>query len=162
MGRIAAPFGVQGWLKVLPSTAAPDTLLSHREWWLRPRGADWQKRALQSGKPHGNTLIVHLSGLTDREAAATLAGADIGVPRSSLPAEGANEVYFADLVGLAVRNRQGELLGRVAAVQEYGAHPVLRVEDGEGEARLIPFVSAYVDAVDRKAGVVEVDWQRDY
>jgi 16S rRNA processing protein RimM len=84
------------------------------------------------------------------------------VPRSSLPAPGSNEVYFADLVGLAVRNRQGELLGRVAAVQEFGAHPVLRVEDGEGGARLIPFVSAYIDSVDVKAGVVEVDWQRDY
>ena len=165
MGRIAAPYGVKGWLKVLPLTADPDALLSYRDWWLRRRGDDdagWHKCTLESGKPHGKTLLVQLAGLVDREAAAVFAGGDVGVARSALPAAGANEVYFADLVGLEVRNRQGEPLGRVAAVQEFGAHPILRVEDSEGAARLIPFVTAYVDEVDMAARRIDVDWQKDY
>ena len=37
MGRVAAPYGVHGWVKVLPLTAAPETLLAHRQWWIRKR-----------------------------------------------------------------------------------------------------------------------------
>lgn len=163
MGRIAAPYGVKGWLKVLPMTSAPDTLLAHPEWWLRRRGeqGQWTRCTLESGRPHGNTLIAQLSGLADREAAAQFAGGDVGVARSALPAPEADEIYWSDLLGLAVWNRQGECLGEVTAVQEYGAHPVLRVEDG-GASRLIPFVAAYVDAVDVEARRIDVDWQKDY
>jgi len=168
MGRVVAPYGVKGWLKVVPSTAEQDTLLSHREWWLRPRGegSEWRRFVLEEGRPHGNTLIARVAGLPDREAAAPYSGGDVGVARSALPAAADDEVYWADLVGLAVWNRQGEKLGTVAAVQEFGAHPVLRVQReemrDEGPPMLIPFVEAYVDAVDLAAGRIEVDWGKDY
>jgi 16S rRNA processing protein RimM len=164
MGRVVAPYGVKGWLKVAPATAELDTLLSHKEWWLRARGerSEWRRYALEEGRPHGSTLVVRVAGLDDREAAAQFAGGEIGVAREALPAAGDDEVYWADLVGLAVWNRQGEKLGTVAAVQEFGAHPVLRVEHGEGTPRLIPFVEAYVDAVDLAGGRIEVDWGKDY
>jgi 16S rRNA processing protein RimM len=163
MGRIVAPYGVKGWLKVLPSTAERETMLSHKEWWLRPRGerGDWRCCTLEEGRPHGSALIVRIAGLDDREAAAAYSGGDVGIARTALPAAGDNEVYWADLLGLEVRNRQGESLGTVAAVHDFGAHPVLRIEHGEG-TRLIPYVEAYVDAVDLEAGRIDVDWQKDY
>jgi len=164
MGRVAGPYGVKGWLKILPLTAGAETLLSYPQWWLRRRGneTDWLACALQAGRTHGNTLLVQLAGLADREAAAIYAGGDVGVARSALPAAREGEVYWADLVGLAVVNREGESLGRVVAVQDYGAHPVLQVKDGDDAARLIPFVAAYVDSVDVPAGRIEVDWRKDY
>jgi 16S rRNA processing protein RimM len=100
--------------------------------------------------------------VADREAAATLNGAEIGVPRSALPAPAENEYYLADLVGLDVVNRQGERLGQVAAVEEFGAHPVLRVVDAGGASRRIPMVDAYVDGIDAEARRIDVDWQADY
>jgi len=53
MGRIVAPYGVKGWLKVVPSTAERETLLSHKEWWLRPRGegSEWRHCTLEEGRP---------------------------------------------------------------------------------------------------------------
>lgn len=163
MGRVAAPYGVKGWVKVLPLTAEPATLLSHAQWWVRRRGdTQWQVRALESGRQHGATLLAQLAGLADREAAAALAGADVGVPRTALPAPEEDEYYWADLTGLAVVNRQGVALGVVREVAEFGAHPVLRVEDGSGAQRLIPFVAAYVDGVDLPGKRIEVDWQPEY
>lgn len=165
MGRIAAPYGVKGWVKVQPLTSEPETLLGYAQWWLRRRGGEgaWQAHTLESGRQHGATLLAQLSGLPDREAAARLAGAEIGVPRSALPPVAEDEYYWADLVGLAVVNREGVVLGEVAAIDDYGAHPVLRVaklqEKGE---LLIPFVEAYVDRVDAAGRRIEVDWQPDY
>jgi 16S rRNA processing protein RimM len=164
MGRIAAPYGVKGWIKVLPMTSAPETLLTYPRWWVRKRGAGalWQAHVLETGKQHGATLLAQLSGLADREAAAMLSGGDVGVPRTALPPASAGEVYFADLVGMTVTNRQGLALGKVAAVKEFGAHPVLHVPGDDGVERLIPFVGAYVDAVDTEARRIDVDWQPDY
>jgi len=165
MGRVAAPYGVKGWVKVQPLTAAPEALLGYPQWWVRRRGGEgaWQAHTLESGRQHGATLLAQLSGLPDREAAALLSGAEIGVPRSALPPVAEDEYYWADLVGLAVVNREGVVLGEVAAIEDYGAHPVLRVaklqEKGE---LLIPFVEAYVDRVDTAGRRVEVDWQPDY
>ena len=164
MGRVAAPYGVKGWLKILPLTSAPETLLTYAQWWIRRRGADgpWHSLALVSGRQHGATLLAQLSGLSDREAAAQWSGGDVGVEKSALPPAGEGEYYWADLVGLAVINRQGTALGQVVAVAEYGAHPVLRIVAEGGAARLIPFVDAYIDAVDIDGRRIDVDWQRDF
>jgi 16S rRNA processing protein RimM len=58
MGRVAAPYGVHGWVKVLPLSAAPETLLSHRQWWIRKRDDDgpWQRRTLSQAKGRATLL----------------------------------------------------------------------------------------------------------
>jgi len=170
MGRVAAPWGIKGWVKALPLTQSLETLLEFKEWWLRRRDGEWQRHALVEGRPHGATLLACLSGLPDREAAAMWSGADIGVDRAALPVPAPGEMYWADLVGLDVINREGVPLGTVVAVNEFGAHPVLRVElagsvpagTAPSQQRLIPFVDAYVDSVDRGEGRIIVDWQPDY
>ena len=59
-------------------------------------------------------------------------------------------------------NRQALVLGRVEAVEDFGAHPVLRVRGDDGGTRLIPFVASYVDDVDTANARIDVDWQPDY
>ena len=169
MGRVIAPYGVKGWVKVHAYTEDRTTLLDYAAWWIRPRAGSavgsggWREYGVETSREHGATLIAQLVGIGDREAAATLKGADIGVPRAALPAAEGNEIYYTDLVGLEVMNRQGVRLGIVATVQDFGAHPVLCVADeGTASERMIPFVAAYVDGVDVAAGRIDVDWQLDY
>ncbi len=163
MGRIVAPFGVQGWVKVRPFTAAPDGLLDYGTWWLRRAGErDWAMRRVLNGRMHGATLLAEIEGIGTRDGALAVKGADVGVPRTALPTPGPGEIYWTDLTGLAVVNRSGVMLGCVAGVHDNGAHPVLRVgTEGQGE-RLIPFVAACVDRVDLAAGRIEVDWEAEY
>jgi 16S rRNA processing protein RimM len=82
--------------------------------------------------------------------------------RVPTPAEG--EFYWVDLIGLTVLNRDGSALGTVVGLIETGPHCVLRVDPGQPEAQevLIPFVDAYVDAVDMAARRITVDWHSDY
>jgi 16S rRNA processing protein RimM len=167
MGRILAPHGIRGWVKVQPVSESPDTLLDHAAWWVRPPGAPaWREMRRTAGRMHSGVLLVGLAGVATREEARSLRGAEVGVPRATLPRTKKDEIYWVDLEGLAVVNRQGVALGAVAEVVAHGAHPLLRVmragENGTGTDRLIPYVPAIVVRVDLDARRIEVDWGEDY
>ena len=162
MGEVLAAYGVRGWIKIRPFTASPDGLVPYRTWWLKRREG-WRAFAVAEIRRHGDAVVARLEGLATREDAAPWQGAEVAVPRSALPVAEAGEVYLADLEGLAVVNRRGATLGRVAGHLETGVHPVLRVVD-EAKPRgevLIPFVPEYVDAVDLAGGRIRVDWPED-
>jgi 16S rRNA processing protein RimM len=159
MGRVAAPFGVKGWVRIQVFTEALDSLLDYPTWWVGREG-DWHERQVEEADVHGRTLVARLAGCDDREAAAALAGAQVAVTRDALPEPEAGEYYWRDLQGLRVANLQGEELGTVSHLLETGAHDVLVVE-GDRE-RLIPFVDAYVVKVDLARGELVVDWGADF
>jgi 16S rRNA processing protein RimM len=163
MGRVAAPHGVRGVIKVQPLCADPSTLLRFEHWWLRRRDADpWSPHRVVASRLQSGMVAAELEGVTTREAAAALRGATIGVPRELLPALADDEYYRADLVGMAVVNRSGRALGSVAEFLDSGAHPILRVAREDGGERLIPWVSHYIDRVDVAARRVDVDWAEDF
>jgi len=66
-------------------------------------------------------LVVKVLGIETREAASSLTGREIFVPRDRLPAPSADEFYYDDLVGLEAVSVDGRAVGRVAAVSSYGA-----------------------------------------
>jgi 16S rRNA processing protein RimM len=167
MGQVLLPYGVHGWLRIRPHTAAPDGLLQFTSWWLQPAGGgEWRSAVPLGGKLHGDALLVQLVGVESREAALALKGYAVGVARAALPRAAAGEIYQADLVGLEVVNRAGVVLGRVVEVADFGAHPLLRVTRSgpavTGEERLIPYVAAVIDAVDLQERRIVVDWGEDY
>jgi 16S rRNA processing protein RimM len=160
MGRVTAPFGVKGWFKVYTLTGRPDNLCDYPVWWLRSDG-DWRETKVVAAKVQGNTLVAQLAGIDSREAAAELRGFEIGVPRDEFPAAASGEFYWADLIGLRVVNQAQDEFGRVARIVETGANDVLVVQDGKQEI-LIPFIASAILKVDVAAGVIAVDWSRDY
>jgi 16S rRNA processing protein RimM len=160
MGRVAAPYGVKGWIKVAPFTAAPDALARFGRWWIGgPDG--WEEVEITEARRHGASVIAQLAGCGDRDQAANLRGREVAVARESLPAPAQDEYYWADLVGLEVVNAERESLGKVTELFSNGAHDVMRVGAGKGE-RLVPFVPAVVRKVDLAGGRIEVDWGLDW
>ena len=159
MGRIAAPFGVKGWIRIKPNTAAPGNLLAYPSWWVGREG-DWRETAVAEAKVQGRAVIARLEGCDDRDAAAALRGKSVAVPRAALPRPQSGEYYWADLIGLKVTNTAGQELGQVTGVLQTGANDVLVVQ-GERE-RLIPFIATVMREVDPEAGVVRVDWSAEY
>ena len=159
MGRISAPFGVKGWVKVRPHTAATHNLLAYRTWWVGREGG-WREIAVGEARVHGRTVVARLEGCDDRDAAAALRGISVAVPRAALPRTQSGEYYWADLIGLAVVNGSAQALGRITGVLQTGANDVLVVA-GERE-RLIPFIAEVIRDVDLAAGVMRVEWDADY
>jgi 16S rRNA processing protein RimM len=92
-----------------------------------------------------------------RDAAEALRGIDLYVERDRLPAAAEGEFYYADLIGLAAVDPQGNRVGEIVAVQNYGAGDLLELRlAGQGQTELIPFTDAYVPEVDIAAKRVVV------
>lgn len=161
MGRIVAPYGVKGWVRIEPYSAVPDSLSSYPSWWVGREG-DWREmRVAQSVLQHGTSLVARFEGCVERDAALALKGSEVALERGALPQNASNEYYWADLVGLKVVNLQDEALGVVAGLFENGAHAVMRVVDGETE-RLLPFVDQVVRRVEMAEGRIRVEWELDW
>jgi len=158
LGRVGAPFGVRGWVKVFSYTDPPEGIASYREWDV-VRGSHARRAVVLEWKRAGRAIAVHLDGLETRADAQALTGAEVRVERSALPAPAPGQYYWHDLIGLEAFNRDGQPLGRVDGVLELPAHPVL-VLHGERE-RLVPLVPQRLGAVDLAAGRLTLDWHPD-
>lgn len=169
LGRIVAPFGIQGWVKIHPFGDDPASWRKLPQWWLcrddKAPDAQWKQYTLTACRPHGKSLVAALAEVADRNAAEAIDGFFIAAPREALPQPAEGEYYWGDLVGLDVVNEADETLGTVSGLLSTGAHDVLQVRDGEGKGaveRLIPFVAAYVLDVDLSARRIRVSWQKDW
>jgi 16S rRNA processing protein RimM len=158
LGHVAGVYGVRGWVKVFSETDPIGNILDYSPWFL---GEEEAPRAVAEGKRHGKGLIVRLAGCADRDQAAALVGRQISVDRGRLPPPASDEIYWADLEGLAVETVGGEALGEVRRLFSTPGNDVL-VVDGDRE-RLIPFLwDRVVKDVDLEKRVIRVDWDPDF
>lgn len=159
LGRISGLYGVKGWVKVYSHTSPLGNILKYPKWYLKIENS-WQEYQLAAGKPHGKGIIAKLTGIDDRDVAATLIDTDIAIPRDQLPELGKNEFYWIDLEGIKVITIEGVELGRLDHLFETGANDVIVVK-GERQ-RLLPYIDQVVKRVDLDAGIMEVDWDPEF
>ncbi len=156
VARIAAPYGIKGWIRIASFTSPPENLL-HYAPWLTRSGDGWQELNVDQSRAHGKNFVAHVAGCDDRNAAELLTGREIAVPSHVLPATEPDEYYWKDLVGLEVVNREGHHIGPVLRLIETGANDVLVVQGAQRE-HLIPFRKEVVVQVVLEKGQIEVDW----
>lgn len=157
MGRVRAPHGLKGWVKIQPFTQEIEGLLDYPEWWLGTAG-NWQQHRVAESAVHGTMVVARLDGITDREVAAGLRGRDVAVPRAAMPESREGEFYWSDLLNMEVSDRTATKLGVVAKILETGANTVLVVVQDDKEV-LVPFIQDVIVSVDLKAGRLIVDWE---
>jgi len=103
-------------------------------------------------------LVLAFDGFADRDAAERLRGVALTVDAATLPVpDDPDEFYDHQLIGLAVQDGEGAVLGEVVDVLHPPAAPVLTVRRPDGSEELVPFVSAIVPVVDLDAGRLVVD-----
>jgi 16S rRNA processing protein RimM len=164
MGRVAGPYGVRGFVRIQVYTETLDSLLDFEEWLVGRQGG-WEHRKVLEADVHGGGLVARFEGINTPEAARVLRGSDVAILRGDLPAPEEDEVYWIDLIGCAVINREGTELGQVTNLLATGANDVLVVVAGSGEVRverLIPYVAQVVESVDVPARSIRVDWGEDF
>jgi 16S rRNA processing protein RimM len=108
-----------------------------------------QRFEIETVRPAKDMLVARLKGISDRNAAEALTNVRLYVAREKLPKAADDEFYHADLIGVAAVTSNGEAIGTVKAVHNFGAGDLLEIEPAAGGAALmLPFTEVTVPAVD--------------
>jgi 16S rRNA processing protein RimM len=140
--------GLKGAVKVKTFTADPDAL-SHYGVLHDATGRRYEITAFRVSKP--GEAVMSFKGIGDRNAAEALKGTELFVAREALPQADEDEFYHADLIGLEAFDPEGRLVGKVAALHNFGAGDVIVIARGDEEV-LLAFTRETVPQIDIKAG----------
>lgn len=154
LGVIAGAHGVKGLVKVKPFTETPQGLAAYGPLSDEPGGRRWT--VTFKGEQKGVALLA-LEGVADRNAAEALKGVRLYVERDRLPPADEDEVYHADLIGLAAETLGGKSLGRVLAVHNFGAGDLIEVGEDKKRSQLYPFTREVVPELDLEGGRIVID-----
>ena len=139
LAAIAGAHGISGEVRLKLFAQGVDSLKRHKE----VRVGD---RLLTLASLKGDrTPIARFAEVRDRTAAEGLRGQLVTVPRSALPPLEEGEYYHADLIGLPCESKAGEPLGRVVAVEDFGAGDILEIEKPDGRRSMVPFRAGIAD-----------------
>jgi 16S rRNA processing protein RimM len=162
VGRLGAPHGVRGWLRVQSFTDPPQRLFEWRRWLVQPPNRTDQGREVKllEARPQGDGWIAQIEGVVERDAASLLTGQMILVERELLPKPEGREHYRDDLVGFEAKNLEGALLGKVDHFIDTPGNAVMVIK-GERE-HLVPVTTQHLRSVDVNARSLVVDWPEDF
>ncbi len=107
--------------------------------------------------------IARFAGVEGRGAAEKLRGTVLAISRDTLPELGEDEYYHADLIGLTVETDAGEGVGRVTAVQNFGATDIIEIVLDPVPAKgmksiMVPMTKAAVLSWDETRLVISKDF----
>jgi len=179
IGRIVAPQGLNGELRVYPDTDFPERFLEPGDrWLLKPGQTAPESVQLVSGRylAGKGLYVIKLEGVNYRDQAEALREARLMIPASDRLALEPDEFHVADLVGLTVRlQATGTDIGTVVDIYSAGndllairlfAEPSPPVAESPSAKKrkvakpapiLVPFVHEIVPVVDLTAGYVEIN-----
>lgn len=140
LAAVAGAHGVKGEVRLKLFSDSAASLARHENVYVG--GA---MRRLLFARDGGKTAIARFEGIGDRSSAEALRGSLVEVDRSALPPLEEGEYYHSDLVGLACVDREGQSVGTVVAVENFGAGDLLEVELPDERRSLIPFRDGIAD-----------------
>ena len=105
--------------------------------------------------------IARFAEVPDRNAAERLRGTELSVPRSALPPLGEGEYYHADLLGLPAVSTEGNALGKVVAIDDFGAGDVIEIERPDGKRFMVPMREEAVPEWNAERLVVTTEFVAD-
>lgn len=152
VGRINAPWGVRGHVKVTPLTNNPERLAEGERVYVAGEPREIRDVRRPRGYP-----VIRFEGIDTPEAADRLRGALLEIDEADLPPLPEDEYYVHDLVGLAVVTTRGEQVGTLEDVLETGSNDVYVVKRPGRKDALIPAIQGVLIEVDLDAGVVTIE-----
>ncbi len=155
LGKVVAPHGIKGQLRVVPYSGEPDTIVSLKSVVLKGPKGEEETFVVTAAAAHGRKLLLSLRDFVSINQVQHLVGRELYARRDQLPEPEPGEYYWCDLVGLKVVTDRGESLGTLEEIIATGSNDVYVVRDGEREY-LIPAVEDVVLQVDLDGRVMTV------
>ena len=140
LAAIAGAHGIGGEVRLKLFAESAESVGRHKSVQVGDR-----QLTFKSVKPGGIGAIARFAEVSDRTAAEALRGQLVTVPRAALPPLEEGEYYHADFIGLPCESREGEPLGTVVAVENFGAGDILEIEKLDGKRTMVPFREGVAD-----------------
>ncbi|MCA1416259.1 ribosome maturation factor RimM [Bradyrhizobium sp. NBAIM20] len=153
VARIGAAHGVRGAVKLWTFTEDPFAVRRYGPLSTKDGRRQFEIAQVREAKDH---LVATFKGVATRDEAERLNGIELYVARDKLPATDEDEYYHTDLIGLAAVTTDGDALGRVLAIHNFGAGDIIEIAPLKGPTMLLPFSNAVVPEVDLKGGRVVI------
>lgn len=154
LGHISTAHGIRGEVVIKSYTADPADIASYGP--LLDKSGN-RIHEIKNARVVKKGVIARLKGLDDRTAAEALRGTELYVSRDRLPEPDEDELYHMDLIGLEAVGPEGEAVGEVVAVQNFGAGDLLEIRlAGKTRTEFVPFDRHFVPEIDVDAGRVVV------
>jgi 16S rRNA processing protein RimM len=156
VGKVGRAHGLRGDLMIDVRTDEPERRFAAGTVFDTRRG----RLTVQSARWHSSRLLIRFDEVPDRTAAETLRGTElrVEVPVDERP-DDPEEFYDHQLVGLAVHDSVGQVVGEVTEVAHLPSQDLLvvrRAGPDAGEA-MVPFVAEFVPTVEPGSGYLVVD-----
>lgn len=159
VGKIVAPHGIEGLVRVKCLSDFPERLTKPGPRWLqKARDPAIEVRLLRGQYyPSKDLYLIQFAEIRDRTRAESWIGATVLVSRQDRPTLGTDEFYCPDLLGLEVFHQPtGRKLGIVTEIIPAG-NDLLQITTPDQQSILIPFVKLFVPIVDLEQRRIEVD-----
>ena len=154
VGVIGGVHGVRGIVKLRAFTADPADVVAYGPLTDRSGQRVFAVRLLSR---HKGQWLARVDGVDDRDAAAALRGTELFADRSRMPEPEPDEFYHADLIGLAAVRSDGDPVGTVRAVHDFGAGDILEIACPDGPPLMLPFTRRAVPEIDIAGGRLVVE-----
>ena len=152
IGKIIAPHGVRGELRLMPLTDFPERYLTMKKLLL----ASGKELTVVSSRFHKNMVLVITKEVNSMDEANLLRGEEIIVNTEELPPLQEGRFYVADLIGFNVVTETGEEVGALSEVITTGSNDVFVVKSKEGKDVMIPAIDTHIKNIDTNSRMIKV------
>lgn len=150
IGKVLKPRGLKGEIKI-EIYSSDSARFSHLNQ-LKIDGCEYNVKSIT---PEGNVGYITLEGVNDVDKAEALRGKFITAKREDLPKLPDGKYYIVDMIGLDVY-ANGECIGEVADVLQYGSADVYVVRNGESSLSF-PAINGLIKEVDLQCAKMMLD-----
>jgi 16S rRNA processing protein RimM len=146
IGKIVAPFGLRGQMKVSSLTDIPDRFAHLEEVYLGP---EYKPYTIKEVRPYkSNMVLLKVAGIANATGAESLRGQDIFIPAAQMAKLPPDFYYQHDILGLAVEKLNGQAIGTIIDIMTTGGNDVYVIKASGGKQFLIPAVKSIIKQVD--------------
>ncbi len=155
LGAITGARGLKGEVILKSFTQSPEAIANYGPLQSEDGAV---KVVINRLSPVKGGFAAKLKGVNDRNGAEALKGIGLYVDRDQLGAVEEDEFFHADLIGLDVVRGDDGVIGKVTAVQNFGASDLLEIALTAAKGTvLLPFTKEAVPVLDLAAGRLEVN-----
>lgn len=154
IGKIIAPHGVRGLVKIKSYTDTPSALAEYSDIYDK----SGEKISVEVKSANKDMLIAYIENVESREDAEEISKTDLYITRDSMPALEEDDFYIEDLVGMQVMDNSNGHVGEIIDVRNFGAGDVLEIKfSKDGKKEYVAFTKKNFPTVDVTGRFVKIN-----